>query len=331
MGLNLKKAAGAAALGGVAGLSLGAAGGLFGGKKSKGFDTAALQRMLNQGADKQAGLVQGGFNAAGVKNQDFERTQNALAQAFETGANQRAEQFGQQLQGIESPDFVNAQQAKNTELAFRNLPAAQQNIREQLGATGGLNRGVAIRALQQPVLQASQQAADANFETQQQAAQRDIQRRTVALDTIYQTAQGAALQKLGIDRETAQVLLENGRSDILDRATTLAGIESGRTQGLLDVEQLRQGQRIAQDKASQARKGALLSTVGTIGGSLFGPAGAAIGGQIGSLAGGGNQPLDLSGLLTQMALRRGQGASSSQRPTQNVPGIGTVQNRFGGF
>jgi len=314
MGLNLKKAAGAAALGGVAGLSLGAAGGLFGGKKSKGFDTAALQRMLNQGADKQAGLVQGGFNAAGVKNQDFERTQNALAQAFETGANQRAEQFGQQLQGIESPDFVNAQQAKNTELAFRNLPAAQQNIREQLGATGGLNRGVAIRALQQPVLQASQQAADANFQTQQQATERDIARRTVALDTIYQTAQGAALQKLGIDRETAQVLLENGRADILDRATALAGIESGRTQGLLDVEQLRQGQDIERAGASKARRAALLGTAGTLAGSLFGPVGGVIGGQVGSLAGGGSQPLDLTSLLSAMRMRQAQQASAQAVP-----------------
>lgn len=291
-------------------------GDIFGGKKPKGIDTGALLNILNQGAANQRSLVETAFGETPKLLNRFESTSQQLGEAFEKGAQQRAQQFAQGLQQVESPEFVRQQQAKARELAFRNLPTAQQNIREQLAATGGLGRGAAIRALTQPVLQAQQTAADQSFAIQQDAARRDIGRRQTALDTIFRTGQGAALQRLGIDRETAQVLLETGRSDILDRAFKLAGIEAGRTQGLLNVEQLRQQQEVARDQAKRARRGAIAGTLGTLAGAGLGavaggPLGAFVGSQLGGglggLAGGGTQPLDLSGLLTLAALR-GRGA-----------------------
>lgn len=290
---------------------------IFGGKP-KGINTQLLQDILNRGADTQTSIIQSGFDRAAPLAGQFEQRRTQLGRAFEEGANQRAQQFAQGLQNIESPDFVRQQQAKARELAFRNLPAAQQAIRENLAATGGLNRGVAIRALQQPVLQAAQQASDQGFQIQQQAAQRNIARQQQALDTIFNTGQGAALQRLGIDRETADVLLQTGRSDILDRAFKLAGIEAGRTQGLLDIEQLRQTQEIARDQAKRAQTGALLGSLGSLVGAGAGALtgnpfgailGSSLGGQLGGLAGGGTQPLDLTGALTALALRPRSGSN----------------------
>ena len=126
------------------------------------------------------------------------------------------------------------------------------------------------------------------------------------------------MQKLGIDRNVAQTLMENGRGDLLDRAMRLSGIEAGRTQGLLDVETLRQQQEIAKDSAKRQRNAQLASLAGTVAGSFAGGPGigGAIGGQIGGQLGGaaaGGAPsggFDLSGLLTMLALR-GQGGNAT--------------------
>jgi hypothetical protein len=306
------------------------ANGLFGGKP-KGIDTQLLQDILTRGTQKQTGLVKSAFAQTPQLSRQFEARRGALGKAFETGSAQRAQQFAQGLQQIESPDFVRQQQARARELAFRDVPAAQQQIREQLAATGGLGRGVAIRALQQPTLQAAQASRDESFRIEQAARQRDINRQQSALSTIFQTGQGAALQRLGIDEATANVLLETGRSDILDRAFKLAGIEAGRTQGLLDIEQLRQTQEIAREQAKQAGKAQLLSTIGSLAGAglgaFAGPAGPLIGsqlgGQLGGFAGGGQAP-DLSSALTLLALRR----RNSPQPNPELGPIGPPGSSF---
>lgn len=296
---------------------------LFGGSP-KGFDTAALQRMIDAAAQTKAGVVRGAFERLPALNKQFGLDRAALGRAFETGENQRAQQFAQGLQQIESPEFVGQQQAKARELAFRDLPAAQQAIRENLAATGGLNRGAAITALQQPVLQASRAASDTGFQIQQEANQRNIARKQLAIETIFSTGQGAALERLGIDRDTANTLFKLGRSDLIDKAMAIAGIEEGRSQGLLDVEMLRQQQGIAKDQARRQQTAQLLSTAGMLGGAalggfagpgagfnpLGGLIGSQLGGSIGGFAGGGGgagQAPDLSSLLTLLAFK-GQGA-----------------------
>lgn len=291
---------------------------LFGGSKPKGIDTQLLQDILNRGATKQTGIIESAFSQTPQLGKQFRQERQALGQAFETGAQQRAQQFGQQLQQVESPDLVRRAQARAQELAFRNVPAQQEQIREQLAATGGLGRGVAIRALSQPTLQAAQAARDESFQIEQAARERDVTRRQQAIDTVFRTGQGAALQRLGIDQETANVLLQTGRSDILDRAFKLAGIEAGRTQGLLDIEQLRQTQEIARDQAKRARTGQILGGIGSLAGAGIGalvPGGGAVGsligsqlgGQLGGFAGGGGAP-DLSSALAMLALRRRKSA-----------------------
>lgn len=304
---------------------------LFGGGKPKALDAGALQAILNRGASNQRNLVNQGFGQTPQLSQDFESKRNALGQAFETGANQRAQTFGLQLGQVESPDFVREQQARAREIAFRDLPTAQQNIREQLGATGGLNRGVAIRALAQPTLQAAQASRDAQFQIQQDAARRNIERKEQTIETVFNTGQGAALEKLGIDKETANVLLKTGRADILDRAFALAGIEEGRTQGLLDIEQQRQLSEIAREAEKTRRKGGVFGAIGSLGGAvvggvlgakLGGPAGAVggaslgsqVGGQLGAAAGGANS--QQSNFTSSLAL-----LAAAQRRRQPNPGV----------
>jgi len=297
--------------------------GLFG-KKPKGIDTGMLQAILQQGLEKQKGTIEEGYSKLPALTQKFEDTSGRLGEEFQTGAMNRAQQYAQGLQQVESPDLVRQQQAKAQELAFRNLPAAQQAIKENLAATGGLQRGAAIRALQAPVLQASQQASDMGFQIQEQAQLRNIARKEQALDTIFETGQGAALQKLGIDRGTASVLLNTGREDILNRAMALADIEAQRTQGLLEIEQLRQTQNITREQAKRAQRGALIGGLGSLAGAGLGMmvpggglAGAAIGSQLGAFAGSGATPDLSSALWNAYALQQ-----AKTNPSQKTASFG---------
>ena len=138
----------AALLGGFGAVTGGAISGAFGRKKTPKIDFGKLRNILNLGIDRQRAEIDAGFRQTPLLNEKFRKEREALGRTFETGANQRAQDFARGLQGIESPEFVREQQAQATELAFRNLPAAQQAIRENLAATGGLNRGAAIQALQ---------------------------------------------------------------------------------------------------------------------------------------------------------------------------------------
>jgi len=287
---------------------------LFGGS-SKKMDTGALRNLLMQGLGRQEQVIKGGFRELPQMSEQYEQRQKQAGQAFGEASRAAAQNLAQGLQNVESPDFLRMQQAKSRELAFRDLPAAQQQIRESLAATGGLGRGVAVRALQQPVLQAQQTAADQGFALQEAAMGRDIQRREQALNQIYSTDQGVALQSLGIDQDIARTLLDTGRGDILNRAMQLANVEQQRTQGLLDIETLRQQQEIAADQQKRAQLGAILGTVGSLGGAALGagltggnPYGAAIGssvgGGLGGLAGGGTQPVDLGSILALRAFQQ---------------------------
>lgn len=281
-------------------------------------DINMLRTLLEQGTQKQRGLIKGAYEKTPELSQKFGAKMGELGTGFVTGSEQRAKQFGTQLTGLESPEMVRQRQAKATELAFRNLPQAQQMIRENLAATGGLGRGAAVRALQQPVMQASQQAADEAFRIQQAADERGIARQELAISNLFETGQGAALEKLGIDKDTATMLLKTGRADILDRAIKLAGIESAYTQGLMDIEVMRGQQEAARKAAKRKRRAAITSSIGTLagggigafaGGPMGAMMGSQLGGQLGGLASGGTQPLDLSGMLALIALTQNPAAS----------------------
>lgn len=302
--------------------------GLFGGGSPKGIDTGKLRTMLEQGLNKQKGIVEQGFAQLPQFGQAFEQKQGQLGADLVSGSRDRAMEFGKGLEAIDTSDQVKARQGQAQELAFRNLPAAQQAIRENLAATGGLNRGVAVRALQQPVLQASQQAADESFNIQSEADQANIARREQALGTLFNTEQGAALTKLGIDKDTARTLMETGRSDVLNRALQLTNIEGQRTQGLLDIETLAQQQSAAQDAAKRGRLGQVLSTVGGLGGaalgSFGGPLGIAVGSQLGTQLGqaAGGNAADFGPGATNLGLllaqrRAASGAQLPSNPTRD--------------
>jgi len=310
--------------------------GLFGGGSSRGINTGALRNILEQGLKRQRSTIEQGYAQTPELGRKFEQKQGDIGQQFVTGSRDRAMDFGRNLENIDTSDMVRERQAKAQELAFRNVPAAQQAIRENLAATGGLGRGAAIRALSQPVLQASQQAADQGFAIQTAADEDAIARREQALGTLFNTEQGANLQKLGIDQDTARTLLENGRADILNRAMQLADIEAQRTQGLLDIETLAQQQAATRDAAKRQQFGNLIGGLGSIGGAGIGalvgggPMGALIGsqlgGQLGGFAGGGTPP-DLTSALTLMALRNRANAKNSYKSPstgKTLPGSATA-------
>lgn len=241
-------------------------GGLFG-KKKKGpqVDVAGLTKLAQDTAGRKREIMGSLDPKLQPLSQQYEGTQGRIGSQYTADVGKMGEGY--------LADVEKTGQAKDTaqfnlaqEQTFRQLPQVQQAIRESLAGTGGLGRGYAVTELAKAPLQAAQNLSDLTKEL----AIAGGDRKAAALDRVYQTNSGAALNKLGIDRDTAQMLLETGRSDILTQAAQALGIEDQLAEDLFGIEQLKLGQGIAQSSADNANRQSISDALARIGGNLIG-------------------------------------------------------------
>ena len=216
---------------------------------------AQRQRDIIGGARKEVAPLGGQFKSSiGTAVNTAEQRRRALAGDFlsNLGKGQKAlgtAQFGQAKQQI-----------------LGALPELQRAAREGSAATGGLKRGAAATAIQAPVTQAGAALGDVAGDIAIQAQTQKNQ----AFSNIFQGDRAFELQKLGIDQDVAETLLSTGRSDILQEALQLAGVEGQLTADLLGIEQNRQEIAAAESLARKQREAALRSAIIGTGGSIIG-------------------------------------------------------------
>lgn len=241
-------------------------GGLFG-KKKKGpqVDVAGLTRLAQDTAGRKREILGQLSPKLDPLSAKFEGTQGQIGSQYRADVGKMGEGF--------LADIEKTGQAKDTaqfnlaqEQTFRQLPQVQQAIRESLAGTGGLGRGYAVTELAKAPLQAAQNLSDLT----QELAIAGGDRKAAALDRVYQTNSGAALNKLGIDRDTAQMLLETGRSDILTQAAQALGIEDQLAEDLFGIQQLAMGQGFARNAAENENRQNITNALVGIGGNLIG-------------------------------------------------------------
>lgn len=137
-----------------------------------------------------------------------------------------------------------------SEQALRNVPAIQNQLRETLAATGGLQRGSANVALSQPLLDANaaitQGAQDIALQNQQFLNQ-NLQRTFELDDNFLQ-------QELGINRDVLIQALNSGREDLIQEATLLLDEAQQRQADLLGIDQFAISGQIAQDAAKRQER-----------------------------------------------------------------------------
>lgn len=264
-----------------------------GGSNIPGYDTAKLNDIVNQGYTKRKNLLEGAFSDLPQFGQNYSKTATGNEQTFSNANLGAAEDYQKGLAGLgdEQKAANELSVAANREQNFRQVPEVERRIRDIVGATIGFGSGAAAPQLAAPTLNAAQQSGDFQNQLEVNRLNEAGANRKEGLGAVFSAKQQNALNKLGIDQETAQMLLDTGRSDVLNKALQLSGLEGENAQSLLDIEQLRQSQDIAKAqadaKARAGRLGAITSLIGTGAGAFFGPTGALIGNQIGNTVGGG--------------------------------------------
>jgi hypothetical protein len=215
---------------------------------------------------------------------------------------------------------------------FQNAPAIQRAIRNSLGGSGTLNSGAAASTLAQPIINAAQSSADFDAQMQGNLLQNQAARAENLASTGFSTRQAATAKRLGIDQDTLDTLTKMGRSDLVDKFTSLSDVQGQEGANELAIEQAKQQNDIAQAQAAAAKRGGLFSQVGQIGGGVIGgmfggapgaAAGMSLGGSLGGMAGGNtNQQFDPT-MLFALA-NRNKTAIQNRLGTANTSQFGNV-------
>lgn len=301
-----------------------------GGGSVPGYDTAKLNAISKANADKQRQIIQQKFQGLQPINQQYQTSQTNLSNNIIPNSQAAVDKYGQGLEAVNAADTAQRSQANDAFRAqqFQNVPALQRQIRNSLGGNRLLNSGAAASTLAQPTINAAQNSG--NFEGQnEQARLAGVTGRAQDFATTGFNAQQQALAtKLGLDENTINQLASMGRTDLIDQFNSLAGVQDQEGTNELGIEQLAEGQNIAQAQANAAKKSAILGTLGSLGGlgvgSFFGPLGAAVGSQVGgtlgTVAGGGTpQQFDPTLLFAAAQKRKGVVSALGNGSTANSP------------
>lgn len=284
-----------------------------GGPSIPGYDTARLKGIVTEGYNKRKNLLEGAFGQLPQFGQDYEKKANAIGDQFSNANLGAAEQYQKGLAGLgdEQKAANELSVATNREQNFRQVPEVERRIRDIVGATIGFGSGAAAPQLAAPTLNAAQQSGDFANQLEVNRLNEAGANRKEGLRGVFSAQQQNALTKLGIDQDTAKMLLETGRGDVLQKALQLSGLEGENAQSLLDIEQLKQSNDIAQAQAAAKSRASRLGAIASLGGLGIGAAfgqpllglglGQAAGGLASGEGGGVNDALLLSILNRQKA------------------------------
>jgi hypothetical protein len=268
--------------------------GLFSKTKVPGINTDALNAINLQTANKQKDLITQKLAGLQPLNQQFGTQRKELSASIEPGAEKTLTQYGADLSQVGTQEKAARDAATNTfrEQQFRDVPAIQQAIRNSLGGNRLLGSGAALSSLAKPTIQAAQNASDFAANNEQERLANAVGRSENMATTGLSTRQKAMADRLGMDEGTINQLTAMGRTDLIDKFNSLAGVESDYGANQLAIEQAKQANDIAQATAANANKQGITSSLGSLAGMGLGfatgtgPLGAAVGSQIGGTIGG---------------------------------------------
>lgn len=186
-------------------------------------------------------------------------------------------------------DTTNASDAMGSSLSDSLLQKTMQAnsqtdqaLKENLAATGGLQRGGADAAFQ------GQAATVANTigQGQQSIVQQQLAARLGAMGTAYGNNTGMIQSGLGLNTGATNTVLNNNVNANTGYYNGLNSIEQNRANNVMGAMIAGDNATLAQQAANGAQTGAALGAIGTVVGGIYGgPAGAAAGNKAGTVAG----------------------------------------------
>jgi hypothetical protein len=235
-------------------------------KKRGGVDTAPLTNIVNSSGDEQRSIIgslkpklqpltdqyQSNVNGAVDKAQeDRASTNNAFLSSLRDKRSQMADE--------------DMNQAKTHIL--QGVQPAQDAIREQLSGSGvGLQGGAAFKALSQPVLDANKQIGDYANNLDLTNRQAEIS----AMDKVNTGDNSFIAQKLGIDKDTYDTVMNSGRQDLINEMNGYLQEAQQREADKLGIAQFGMTGNMAADSANRADRAAFDSSLMGVGGGLLG-------------------------------------------------------------
>lgn len=174
-------------------------------------------------------------------------------------------------------------------LTQRIMQANQGNtqaLREQLAATGGLQRGGADAAFLGNAANVTNQIGQG----QQGIIQQQLAARLGATDTAYGANQSMVGTGLGLNTGASGTVLNNNVNATTNNGNSLLGIEQNRSQNVMGALSADNNQSLASSLANKQNMGNLLGAgigaAGTVLGGMYGgPMGAAAGNKAGTFLG----------------------------------------------
>lgn len=251
----------------------GLAGSIFGKKKkAKGPDIGYLTGQIQQGAQKGREQVGAEFGELQPITQQYGKGIEELGTGYEAKTKGLAEEYQKNLGQLGEADKT----ARDLSIALKSkesygaVPMQQQAIREQLASSGGMRTGAAAKLMAQPTMQAAQDVSRAGTEMDIANLERQSVRQQQGVDALYQSQAGAALTKLGLDQEKLTTLMENGRTDIINKYAKLAGIDEAELNAILGLHGMQTQVEMANVAAANANRQAIWDQLGGLGTSLIG-------------------------------------------------------------
>jgi hypothetical protein len=254
--------AAAGSVAGPYGALIGAAGGALAGiinaqKENPKLDVAPLLLAINSSGDAQKSLI---ANLPDELKPLYAQYQAAMGQAGTT-LQGTTNQIGQNLLSQTKANYDPNSAAVQATLAalkqndYSTLPGTVNNLKSQLAATGGLQRGGAARAITQavmnPAAQFSQQAGNVQAQSLQQG-QSNVQS---AINKIAALDDSTAQQLFGMTTQQATNILTSGRQDLQNQLAQLinqSNTQTNQTLGVLGLSANNGYQNAVAENASQA-------------------------------------------------------------------------------
>jgi hypothetical protein len=313
---------------------------LGGGGSIPGIDAAKLNAINQKNAQTQRELIAQRLSGLQPINAQFETSRNALSARIPGEAEKVIGQYGADLDKATAAEKSARDTSTNQfrEQAFRDVPAVQQAIRNQLSGNRLMGSGAALSSLAKPLIGATQNASD--FAAQNESARLgNVANRADSLASGgFGVRQKAMADRLGLDQSTIDSLAQMGRTDIIDKFNSLAGVEDQAGANELSIEQAKQQNDIARAQADAAKRGGLFSQVGQLGGAAIGgmfggapgaAAGMSLGGSLGGMVGGNtNQQFDPT-MLFALSNRNKSAISKSLSGGRSTPTISNYSSMVG--
>ena len=221
-------------------------------------DVTGLLNQINVGKQRQSDIAANAYGQLPGKAEQYKTDVGIELTAAEDAARQKSQQFlsdigkDTTLQGKKLSDIL-------AQRVLERQPELQKQMRNAVAGTGGLQRGAAVIGGEQLATQASKDISTGNEDIalQQQEAMNQAKEKVFNLD------QGLVQQRLGINKDMLTALFDIGRTDLINEAMTMLGIEQNAQTESLAVQGFQTNQdlasRMAAAEAANKSKSDLLS------------------------------------------------------------------------